>query len=186
MGSAILFPLGGDIYLYTLANGQSQRITETDAFETDAKLSPHGRYVSFIRDQDLFIVDLETGEERALTSDGDGAISNAMPEFVAQEEMDRDTGYWWSPNEQYIAWLRVDDSNVQVEKRYEVLGSEIIVYEQRYPAAGTPNATVTLHVTEVESGETRELSLGNGIDYYVPRVNWLPGQPGRCGATAEP
>jgi len=172
--SAILFPLGGDVYLYTLAEQGVQRVTESEAFETDAKLSPGGQYVSFIRDQDLFVVNLESGQERALTTDGEGLISNGMPEFVAQEEMDRDTGYWWSPDESMIAWLRVDDSPVQVEKRYEVLGSEIIVYEQRYPAAGTSNAVVTLFVTDVESGETREMPLGADTDYYIPRVNWFP------------
>jgi len=172
--STILFPLGGDVYLYTLATGEARQVTRSEAFETDVKLSPQGRYVSFIRDQDLFVVDLASGEEVALTQDGEGTVSNGMAEFVAQEEMDRDTGYWWSPDERYIAWLRVDNAQVQVQKRYEVLGSEIIVHEQRYPAAGTPNAVVTLHVTDVESGATRDLPLGSDTDYYVPDVTWLP------------
>jgi dipeptidyl-peptidase-4 len=173
-GSALLFPLGGDVYLYTLASAEARRVTDTEAYETDPKLSPRGRWVSFVRDQDLFVVDLTTGLEKALTHDGEGAVSNGVAEFVAQEEMGRDTGYWWAPDERHIAFLRVDDSPVQVEKRYEVLGSEIGVYEQRYPAAGTPNAMVRLFVVNVESGQMRELSLGDDGDIYVPDVTWLP------------
>jgi len=171
--SALLFPLGGDVYLYTLASQSVQRMTETEAFETDPKLSPRGRYISFIRDQDLQVVEVSSGRETALTDDGENTISNGMAEFVAQEEMDRDTGYWWSPDERHVAYLRVDSSLVQLEKRYEVTGSEIRVFEQRYPAAGTPNAVVRLFVVDVESGVHRELPLGEG-DFYVPRVDWLP------------
>jgi dipeptidyl-peptidase-4 len=172
-GSALLFPLGGDVYLYTLASQSVQRMTETEAFETDPKLSPGGRYVSFIRDQDLHVVEVASGRETALTDDGEGTISNGMAEFVAQEEMDRDTGYWWSPDERHMAYLRVDTAPVRLEKRYEVTGSEIRVFEQRYPAAGSDNAVVRLFVVELESGARRELPLGDG-DFYVPRVDWLP------------
>lgn len=172
--SALLFTLGGDVYLYPLAIGKAQRITRTKASETDAKLSPKGRYVSFVRDQDLFLVDVASGQERALTSGGGGPISNGVAEFVAQEEMDRDTGYWWAPDEGHIAYLRVDNSPVQVVKRFEVEGSGITVHEQRYPAAGTPNAIVSLHVVDVESGADRELDLGGDTDIYVPDIAWLP------------
>jgi dipeptidyl-peptidase-4 len=172
--SALLFPLGGDVYLYTLAAGEARQVTETKAFETDPKLSPGGRYVSFIRDRDLFVVELSSGSETALTDDGEGTVSNGMAEFVAQEEMDRDTGYWWSPDERHIAYLRVDNAAVPLEQRYEVLGSEILVREQRYPAAGTNNAAVSLFVVDVESGVTRELRISGDGDFYLPRVTWLP------------
>jgi dipeptidyl-peptidase-4 len=172
--SAVLFPLGGDVYLYTLAGGRIRQVTATEAFETDAKLSPGGRYVSFIRDQDLWITDLSTGRERALTFDGEGPVSNGMAEFVAQEEMGRFTSYWWSPDEHHIAYLRVDGSPVPLEKRYEVLGADITVREQRYPAAGTSNAIVGLHVVNVESGVGTELQLGGEGEFYIPRVSWLP------------
>ena len=172
--SALLFPLGGDVYLYRLGGGDVRRVTDTEAFETDAKLSPGGRYVSFIRDQDLWVTELSSGRERALTRDGEDTVSNGVAEFVAQEEMDRDTGYWWSPDERHIAYLRVDDSPVPLEKRYEVLGADITVREQRYPAAGTSNAIVSLHVVDVETGSKRGLLPGAAGDFYIPRVKWLP------------
>src|SRR5690606_32572523 len=100
-GKRLLVPLRGDLYLYELGakSNAVRRLTRTEAYETDAKLSPQGRFVSFIRDQDLFLIDLRDGKERALTSDGEGLVQNGVAEFIAQEEMDRDTGYWWSPDE---------------------------------------------------------------------------------------
>ncbi len=109
-GSALLFPLNGDIYYYNLANKNAKRLTETDEFETDIKFSPKGNYVSFIRNQNIFVLNIKNGEETQLTKDGSEAIKNGMSEFVAQEEMDRMTGYWWSPDEKHIAFLRVDET----------------------------------------------------------------------------
>jgi len=50
-----------------------------------------------VRDQNLYAYDIAAKSEKALTSDGGGAIKNGMAEFIAQEEMDRSTGYWWAP-----------------------------------------------------------------------------------------
>ena len=112
-GSALLFPLNGDIYYYHLASKTAKRLTETKTFETDIKFSPKGNYISFIRTQNVFVLNITTGEETQLTHDGSGLIKNGMSEFVAQEEMDRMTGYWWSPDEKHIAFLRVDETPVQ-------------------------------------------------------------------------
>ncbi|AOS95727.1 Prolyl tripeptidyl peptidase precursor [Microbulbifer aggregans] len=171
-GDSLLFPLAGDVYFYDLPKGEARRLTETEAFETDVRVSPKGRYVSFIRDQDIFIVDLETGKERQLTTDGDGPIKNGMAEFVAQEEMDRMTGYWWSPDEKHIAFLRVDESPVDEVTRSEIYADRIEMIEQRYPAAGRPNVKIQLGVLDVDSGKTQWIDLGKETDIYIPRVKW--------------
>ncbi|NBO74462.1 MAG: S9 family peptidase, partial [Gammaproteobacteria bacterium] len=110
----LLLPLAGDLFLYDLraSNGASpvRRLTTTAAAETDARFSPRGRYVSFVRDQNLYVIDLQSGRELAITRDGGGLISFGIAEFIAQEEMDRSTGYWWSPDERRIAYTRVDES----------------------------------------------------------------------------
>ena len=112
----ILVPLGGDLHLVTLdLDGASARqLTETDAFEYDAKVSSGGKYVSFVRGGAVYAIDLATGSEQRLTplAEPDKAISYGVAEFVAQEEMDRYTGYWWSPDERYIAYTKVDESTV--------------------------------------------------------------------------
>jgi dipeptidyl-peptidase-4 len=175
-GEALLFPLDGDLYWVRLgaAGPAVRRLTATEAYETDPKVSPRGRYVSFIRDQDLWVLELETGAERALTTDGDGPVGNGVAEFIAQEEMDRATGYWWSPDERRIAYARVDEGPVAEVERFEVLANRVQVIRQRFPAAGTANARVTLHVAGLDGGESRPLDLGPDPDIYLARVNWYP------------
>ncbi len=175
-GDALLFPLDGDLYWVTpgAAGPAVRQLTATEAYETDPKISPGGRYVSFIRDQDLWVLELATGVERAITTDGDGPISNGVAEFIAQEEMDRATGYWWSPDERRIAYARVDESPVAEVERFEVLADRVQVIRQRYPAAGTANALVTLHVADLATGGSRALDLGEETDIYLARVHWYP------------
>src|SRR5690606_1643640 len=173
-GKRLLVPLGGDLYVYELdAVPAVQRLTTTDAYETDAKLSPRGHYVSFIRDQDLYVIDLRTGQESALTTDGEGLIQNGVAEFIAQEEMDRDTGYWWSPDESRIAFTRIDDSPVQEVERFEIDADAARMYRQRYPAAGTANTQVELRIIELKSRRMLDVDL-DLRDRYLARVDWFP------------
>jgi dipeptidyl-peptidase-4 len=173
-GKLLLFPLSGDLFLYEIVAGETRRLTATDVGETDPKFSSTGRYVSFVREQNLFAIDLESDEELQITSDGGELISNGMAEFIAQEEMYRYTGYWWSPDDSAIAFTRVDESPVQVSERFEVYAEDFKVYEQRYPATGTPNVLIQVGVAELGSGEIRWMDIGADIDIYVPRVDWFP------------
>jgi dipeptidyl-peptidase-4 len=141
----LLVPLGGDIYVYDLRASPAKavrRITSTDEYETDARFSPRGRYVSFIRNQNLFVHDLESGTERAVTTGGGGLVSFAMAEFIAQEEMGRSTGYWWSPDDTRIAFTRVDESPVAEIERFEIMADKVQVIRQRY-GGGRRNALVS-------------------------------------------
>lgn len=169
---SLLFPLGGDVYRYDLAAREATRLTQTDAFETDVRSSPGGRYVSFIRDQDIYAVDLRDGRELRLTSDGGGPVKNGMAEFVAQEEMGRLTGYWWSPDERHVAFIQVDESPVDLVTRSEIYADRVATVEQRYPAAGRPNVSLRLGIVTVATGERRWIDLGANPDIYLPRVAW--------------
>ncbi len=183
-GSALLFPLNGDVYYYHLATKTAKRLTETSAFETDIKFSPKGTYVSFIRGENIFVLNINSGKEKKLTKDGGrNNIKNGMSEFVAQEEMDKMTGYWWSPDERHIAFLRVDESPVKVVIRNEIYAEKRELIEQRYPATGTNNVNIKLAVTDITGEKIRFITLdkaqgarskGNKYDFYLPRVKWLP------------
>jgi len=176
-GRRILFPLAGDLYLYDLAkpaNEAVRRLTDTEVFETDARVSEGGRYVSFVREQNLFAIDLQSGEEKQLTTDGGGVIRNGMAEFIAMEEMDRDTGYWWSPDDRYVAYARVDESPVELAKRYQVFENSFSVTEERYPFTGKTNVRIKLAVLEVATGKRVWVDLGDDEDIYLARVNWTP------------
>ncbi|MBR9826703.1 MAG: prolyl oligopeptidase family serine peptidase [Alphaproteobacteria bacterium] len=172
-GEAILVPIDGDVFRVDVESGEARRIMETEAFETDARISPRGNYVSFIRDQNLFITDLDTGEERALTTTGGGLISWGMAEFIAQEELSRGTGYWWSPDERFIAVARVDESPVDNIQRLEIdADGTARVVDQRYPRAGTNNARVELYILNLDTGSRRQVDLAASDDIYLARVNW--------------
>lgn len=171
-GRYILAPLEGDVFLAERDGGAVRRLTETEADEIDAKVSPDGNFVSWVRDQDLVVYDLASGGETPVTTDGEGLITWATAEFIAQEEMDRDTGYWWSPNERYIALQRTDESTVDVIPRLDITGGGASVIEQRYPRAGRPNAVVELYVHDRQTGRRTKVDLGADKDIYLARVNW--------------
>lgn len=173
----LLFPLAGDVFVYNLnlpADRAVRRLTSTDSYETDVKLSPDGKKVSFVRDQNLYVVDIASGAETQLTFDGKGPVKNAMAEFVAQEEMGRMSGYWWSPDSSRITFTRIDESPVNIEKRYEINADGFTVFEQRYPRTGTPNVRIWLKTIDLASGVLTDIDLGDNHDIYLPRVNWLP------------
>jgi len=179
----LLVPLGGNLYLYDLRakpNEAVRQLTHTASYETDAKFSPLGRYVSFIRDQNLVVFDLTAGKEIPITRDGGGVISFGTAEFIAQEEMSRTTGYWWSPDEKRLAYTRVDESPVPEVERFEIYADRSLVVKQRYPAAGAPNANVQLFVATIApaappaAGAPAHIDLGSDTDFYLARVNWFP------------
>lgn len=172
-GKALLFPLGGDLY-YLPIGGEPRRLTETDATETDAKVSPGGAFVSFIREKNLYIIDLATGKERAVTAEGAGPVTFGMADFAAQEEMYRSTGYWWAKDDSRIAFTKVDESGVTLVNRYEISADGVTSIPQRYPFAGEDNAIVQLFVVTLANGDLMEVELGADKDFYLPRVAFSP------------
>ena len=178
----LLVPLGGDLYVYDLNSAPEKAVRRLTnggkGYETDAHFSPRGSYVSFIRNQNLVVYDLATSTERQLTLDGGGLVSYGTAEFIAQEEMDRSTGYWWSPDEKRVAYTRVDESPVAEVDRFEIYADNVKVIKQRYPAAGAKNATVQLYVASLgdatKSTPAAQVDLGKNSDIYLPRVNWFP------------
>ena len=171
-GRFILVPLDGDLYLDSVADGKVTRLTQTPGDEVDAKVSPKGGFVSYVRDQNLYVRPITGGDEKALTTGGKDALSFGVAEFIAQEELDRFTGYWWSPSETAIAYTRVDESGVDIVPRADIGPGGATVVLQRYPRAGRPNAVVDLFVQNLATGKSVQLDLGANKDIYVARVDW--------------
>src|SRR5262249_1327919 len=105
-------------------------------------------------------------------TDGKDPISWGTAEFVAQEEMERYTGYWWSPDESKIALTHTDESVVDIIPRLEVSADKLTSVDQHYPRAGRPNAIVDLYVEDVASGKRVKIDLGPTTDFYLARVDW--------------
>ncbi|MFZ4876577.1 alpha/beta fold hydrolase [Janthinobacterium sp. Mn2066] len=170
-GKQLLVPLAGNLYLVDAAKPDQARLVAKGNV-LDPKISPKGRYVSFVRDQNLFVIDLKTNAERQLTTDGKGTIHNAEAEFVAQEEMGQRTGYYWAPDDSAIAYKRYDETPVPVVRRFEIFADRTDVVEQRYPAAGDPNVLVQLRIVSPETGVQRQVDLGSNPDIYLVRADF--------------
>lgn len=206
-GGQLLIPAGGRGYLYDIAAGRLDCFTPSGTRQTDFTFSPGGRYISYVRNGNLYYYDRERSCEIAVTADGNELISNGIADFIAQEEMHRFAGHWWSPDESRIAFTRTDESPIAVSQRYEVEADSIRVIEQRYPYAGAENADVSLLVHKLECGSQESIDYRHAPDDYLARVGWAgerlavqcqsrnqqrlfldfytPGSPGRTTAIEE-
>ena len=170
-GKQLLVPIAGDLYLVDVASPDTARKVASGNV-LDPKISPKGRYVSFVRNQNLFVIDLKTGAERQLTTDGKGTVHNGEAEFIAQEEMDQTTGYYWAPDDSAIAYKRYDEAPVPVARRFEIFADRTEVIDQHYPAAGDPNVLVDLFIVSPDTGVSRKIDLGADKDIYLVRADW--------------
>ena len=170
-GDALLFPLGGHLYLVKLVNGaqHTEQLTKERGEVTDAHFSPLGTYASYVRERHLWAVAIKTGETRRLSADLGAEERAGTAEFIAQEEMHRFSGYWWSPDERRVAFTVVDESPVAIAKRIEVYADRFETIEQRYPYAGGNNAAVRLVINDLSGA-----SIGAKLPpyEYLARVSW--------------
>ena len=141
------------------------------------QLSPTNRYLSYVRDNDLYIRDISNphsidGEIR-ITADGDEVVSNGLADFIAAEEMHRHIGHWWAKDDKKLYFTKVDTSKVQISTRTEINADQTRSLEQRYPYAGEDNADSKLFEYDLDSSVTRELWRNkiDGNDYYLSRVH---------------
>ncbi len=169
-GKAILVPLDGDLYLANL-DGEVAQVTDTEESELNPALSPHGNYISFVRDRQLWVGEV-MGEAAPITPKEGADIRWGEAEFVAQEEMDRIEGYWWSPDENRIAVERFDESGVGIVTRAAIGATGTKVFDQRYPVAGSDNAVVELYVMDPDGQNRVKVDLGDNQDIYLARVDW--------------
>lgn len=172
-GSGVLVPLDGDLFLARL-DGTVTRLTDTEGTELNPQLSPKGAMVSFVRDRRLWVGPVG-GEAQPITPAGEAeTIRWGEAEFVAQEEMARLQGYWWSPDDSRIIVQRTDEASVGVVTRAAIGAKGTKVFDQRYPASGTDNAVVELFVMNSDGTGSVKVDLGANLDIYVARVDWAP------------
>ncbi|MFM7348460.1 MAG: DPP IV N-terminal domain-containing protein [Erythrobacter sp.] len=172
-GAGVLVPLDGDLFLARL-DGTVTRLTDTEGTELNPGLSSKGGFVSFVRDRRLWVGPVGA-EAKPVTPAGEAeTVRWGEAEFVAQEEMHRLAGYWWSPDDKRIVVQRTDEASVGVVTRAAIGAKGTKVFEQRYPAAGTDNAVVDLYVIDPDGGSKVKVDLGPNADIYVARVDWAP------------
>ncbi len=169
---------GGDLFLIKLEAGGWIQLTSTPFPERDAKLSPDGRSVSYRHNHDLYVMSIGGRKVSRLTLDGSATLWNAELDWVYPEELDLNTAYWWSPDSKSIAYLQFDVSREMIHPHVDLLGLFAKTEPQRYPKAGTPNASVRLGVVPASGGATRWLDLGELRDRLLARIYWIPDSSG--------
>jgi dipeptidyl-peptidase-4 len=168
----LLVPSGGE--LLAARGDEPLRPLPGCAGAIDPRLSPDGTKVAFVRDGDLWVTALDGGEPRRLTHDAEDGLTNGLAEFIAQEELDRDRGFWWSPDSRRIAFQRADTRHIPVYPIVHQGLDRVDIEPHRYPFAGEPNARVAVGVISAEGGEPEWLDLGPEEDIYLARVGWRP------------
>ncbi|WP_265587920.1 S9 family peptidase [Sphingomicrobium arenosum] len=172
-GEAILVPIDGDLYIAGM-DGEVHRLTETEAGELNPTLSPRGLYAAYVRDRRLWVSGIGDEPIAITPAEESELVHWGEAEFVAQEEMGRRTGYWWSPDERHIAVQRFDEAPVGVVTRTSIGGGGTRSYDQRYPAAGTDNVLTELWIVSPDGSGREKVDLGAETDIYLARVDWAP------------
>lgn len=177
-GDTLLVPLTGKIYVKTPADAAPRLLVDPGPGAPpvlDPTLSPDGRHVAYVHDAELYVVPVAGGTPKQLTSGARGTgKTNGLAEYIAQEEMDRKRGFWWSPDNKFIAFTEVDETHIPV---YRIVhqGKDAVgdaaQEDHRYPFAGTPNAKVRLGVVPVAGGKPTWIGLGEFE--YLARVAWF-------------
>jgi len=138
-----------------------------------ATFSPDAKRIAFVRQNNLFVVDLISKQEIQLTFDGEkNKIINGASDWVYEEEFGFDKAYEWSPDGNKLAYYRFDESQVK-EFGMPIYGSLYPEYSTfKYPKAGERNSEVQILIYDLTSKKTIKSDLGTNQDQYIPRIKW--------------
>ncbi len=182
--SQVVFGLNGKIVVLNRGDGRATQLETGDMPVTDPTPSPDGQYVAYVRNNNLFVYDLHSKQEQAITTDGTNLKSYGSAEFVAQEEMGRTSGYWWLPDSRSIVYQVNDNSRVEVWNVADPAYPENSPIPTRYPRPGKPNVSVRLAVCAIEQAAAARLIEWDHDKYpYLVRVT--PSEDGPLTITVE-
>ena len=170
-GAGILFQ-GPTALAWLDVKSQTERtLVSGKATLADPKMSPDGRNVSFVRDHNVWLVNLADGKEHAITQGGTEEVRKGELDWVYPEELDIKTAYWWSPDSSAIAYLEMDERKVSQYPMVDFSSPSGDAVMESYPTAGGPNPIVRVFVASPNGGEPRAMDTGAETDIYIPRVN---------------
>ncbi|MFC6996842.1 S9 family peptidase [Rufibacter roseus] len=162
----------GHFYVYDRENQKLQKLSQGGK-QSYATFSPDNKFVAFVRDNNLFYVDMATMQERQITTDGKwNFIINGSTDWVYEEEFGFAQAFFWSPDGTQIAYYTFDESQVP-EYNMQVWGPLYPQdYKFKYPKAGEKNAIVSISVFDLKTGKSTKMDVGPENDQYIPRINW--------------
>jgi dipeptidyl-peptidase-4 len=171
-GELLLVPLGGRLFVVDRAKGKVRELASEGGAPIDPRFSPDATKVACVRDGELYVIDVASGEEMQLTRGAGGTISHGLAEFVAQEEMGRYHGFWWSPDSTRLVYQVTDTAGVEVFHIGDATHPEKQPDSWAYPRAGTQNASVRLGIVPVTGGETTWIDWDREAYEYLAAVTW--------------
>jgi len=172
-GAGILFQGPTALAWLDIKSQAGRTLVSGKAAIADPKISPDGRFVSYVRGHNLWLVSVADGKERALTQGGTEEIRRGELDWVYPEELEIKTAYWWAPDSSAIAYLEMDERKVSQYPMVDFSSPSGEAEMERYPAAGGANPVVRVLVASLNGGEPRAFDMGAETDIYIPRVNWL-------------
>jgi len=172
-GGALLFQGATSLAWFDVKTQAARPLVSGKESIADPKISPDSRYVSFVRNHNLWLVSVADGKERALTQGGTEEIREGELDWVYPEELEILTAYWWAPDSSAIAYLEMDERKVAKYPLVDFSSPSGEADEERYPPAGGVNPIVRVFVAPVGGGEARAMDTGENTDTYIARVNWL-------------
>jgi len=176
---SLLFTDYGDVWRYQMNEEVLTRLTDTESKEEEVQISPDGRFVSYVREYDLYALEVKSGEEIRLTTTGNDSLFNGKLDWVYQEELVGRgifKGYWWSPDSRHIAYLQFDESPVPEYPLVDWMSVHPELELMHYPKAGDDNPMVRLGTLPIQSQpQTTWIDTVEEREGYLPRVYWLPG-----------
>lgn len=177
--TAVLLNFNLDLIYYELSGDTATRLTTDPAEESEEDFSPDGRTVSFVRGNDLYVIELATRRERRLTKTGGEKLLNGKLDWVYEEEIygrGNKRGYWWSPDSSRIAYLSFDEKQVRTFPVVDHIPTRQILEDTPYPLPGDPNPLVRLGVVQSAGGDTRWVDDAGYApdDLLIVRVAWSP------------
>ncbi len=171
-GKLILLGLSGKLYVYDRAAAKVRELATGKGTLLDPKFSPDGKSVSYVLDYDVYVYDLAANKETRVTKGGTEKKTNGLAEFVAQEEMDRHSGYWWSPDSKFIAYEEADAEGVEIWYVSDATKPDQQPQAQFYPRPGKKNVAVRAGVVPVSGGETVWIDWDHEKYPYLTQVRW--------------
>jgi dipeptidyl-peptidase-4 len=178
-GDAVLIRHNNQLYFYRFSERKLRKLADDTRSRRVVHFSPNGDAVSFVRDNDLYVIDTRTGRQRRLTRDGSDTLLSGILDWVYQEEIygrGRWRANWWRDDAEYLAYLQLDQSDVPVYTIVDYLPHVSEPEQVRYPKAGDPNPTVRLGIARRKTGKTAwvDLSKYQGTEILIVRVGWAP------------
>jgi dipeptidyl-peptidase-4 len=160
-------------YVFDLDTRKVSPISNQEGKQQYATFSPDATKVAFMRDNDLYITDLTSGNEIRITNDGKyNHIINGGSDWVYEEELSFAKAFFWSPDGKKIAFYKFDESQVREFSMMLYDSLYPTVYKFKYPKAGEKNSDVSIHIYDLAENSTKTIDTGTEKDQYIPRVKW--------------